>query len=71
MIYGSARPALHKVVSHDHRVSTAAPGQQDAAASKSMHQFITEIETHITTCQARVERIGKNMEFELPLEKTP
>ena len=45
--------------------------KKDAAASKSMHQFITEIETHITTYQARVERIGKKVEFELSLEKTP
>ena len=45
--------------------------KKDAAASKSMHQFITEIETHITTYQSRVERIGKKVEFELSLEKTP
>ena len=59
MISASNKLALMKVL------------KKDAAASKSMHTFITEIETHITTYQSRVKRIGKMVEFELSLEKTP
>ena len=45
--------------------------KKDPAAPKSMHTFITEIETHVTTYHAKVERIGKKVDFEMALETTP
>ena len=45
--------------------------KKDPAAPKSMHTSITEIETHVTTYHAKVERIGNKLVFEMTLETTP